>query len=45
MCLWVSHYALGFTGAVADNVSANGVGLALATGFRFWAYRTHVFRR
>ena len=44
-CLWVSHYALGLTGAVADNLSANVVGLALATGFRFWAYRTHVFPR
>jgi putative flippase GtrA len=42
-CLAISHYALGFTGALADNLSANGVGLALATGFRFWAYRTHVF--
>ena len=42
-CLAISHYALGFTGAAADNLSANGVGLALATGFRFWAYRTHVF--
>jgi putative flippase GtrA len=43
-CLAVSHYALGLTGALADNVSANVVGLVLATGFRFWAYRTHVFR-
>jgi putative flippase GtrA len=43
-CLAVSHYALGLTGPLADNLSANVVGLALATGFRFWAYRTHVFR-
>lgn len=43
-CLWVSHYALGLTGALADNISANGVGLALGTAFRFWAYRTWVFR-
>jgi len=42
-CLAVSHYALGLTSPLADNVSANGVGLVLATGFRFWAYRTHVF--
>ena len=42
-CLWVSHYVLGFRSALADNVSANGVGLALATAFRFWAYRRHVF--
>jgi putative flippase GtrA len=44
VCLAVSHYALGLTSPLADNVSANVVGLALATGFRFWAYRTHVFR-
>ena len=43
VCLAVSHYVLDLTGALADNISANVVGLALATGFRFWAYRTHVF--
>lgn len=42
-CLALSHYALGFTSPLADNLSANGVGLVLATAFRFWAYRTHVF--
>ena len=42
-CLWVSHYWLGFRSPLADNISANGVGLLLATGFRFWAYRRHVF--
>lgn len=42
-CLWVSHYLLDFTSALADNVSANGIGLALAMAFRFWAYRRHVF--
>lgn len=42
-CLWVSHHVLGFTSALADNISANGVGLLLAMAFRFWAYRTHVF--
>lgn len=42
-CLAVSHYVLGFTSAVADNVSANVVGLALGTAFRFFAYRTWVF--
>ncbi len=42
-CLAVSHYLLGFDSALADNVSANGVGLVLGTTFRFWAYRTHVF--
>ncbi|MBC7724669.1 MAG: GtrA family protein [Burkholderiaceae bacterium] len=42
-CLWVSHYALGFTSTFADNISANVVGLALGTAFRFWLYRTWVF--
>lgn len=42
-CLWVSHYVLGFTSPIADNIAANGIGLVLATGFRFWAYRQHVF--
>lgn len=42
-CLWVSHYVLDFTSALADNISANVIGLALATLFRYWAYRTHVF--
>lgn len=42
-CLAVSHYLLGFTSAVADNISANVVGLALGTAFRFYAYRRWVF--
>ena len=42
-CLGVSHYLLGFTGALADNIAANVVGLALATTFRFWSYRRFVF--
>jgi DNA-binding LacI/PurR family transcriptional regulator len=42
-CLWVSHYALGLTGPLADNISANVVGLALGTMFRFWSYRRWVF--
>jgi putative flippase GtrA len=45
LCLAVSHYVLGFTSALADNVAANGVGLALGTAFRFWSYRTYVFVR
>ena len=43
-CLALSHYVLGFTSALADNVSANVVGLALGTAFRFWAYPRYVFR-
>lgn len=42
-CLFASHHILGFNSPLADNISANGVGLVLATVFRFWAYRTHVF--
>jgi putative flippase GtrA len=42
-CLWFSHYVLGLTGPVADNISANVVGLALGTTFRFWSYRKWVF--
>jgi len=42
-CLWVSHYALGLTSVLADNVSTNVVGLALGTAFRFTFYRFWVF--
>lgn len=41
--LWFSHYALGLTSPLADNVSANIVGLVLGTAFRFWSYRKWVF--
>lgn len=43
-CLFVSHYLLDRTSPLADNVSANIVGLGLGTLFRFWSYRTYVFR-
>lgn len=42
-CLAVSHYVLGFTSALADNVSGNVVGLVLGTAFRFWLYRVWVY--
>jgi putative flippase GtrA len=42
-CLFISHYVLGFTSRLADNIAANGVGLALGTAFRFWSYRRWVF--
>jgi len=42
-CLWVSHYVLGFTSTLADNIAANVVGLGLGTTFRFWSYRRWVF--
>lgn len=43
-CLWVSHYVLGYTSLLADNISSNVIGLALGTAFRFWLYRVWVFR-
>ena len=42
-CLGVSHYVLDLRSPLADNISANGVGLVLGTLFRFWAYRRFVF--
>ncbi|MBA3742818.1 GtrA family protein [Sporichthya sp.] len=42
-CLGVSHYLLDFTSPLADNLSANGVGMVLGTMFRFWSYRKFVF--
>jgi putative flippase GtrA len=42
-CLWVSHYLLGFDSKLADNISSNGIGLALGTAFRFALYRLWVF--
>lgn len=42
-CLWISHYLLGFESALADNISANVIGLILGTIFRFWGYHNWVF--
>lgn len=42
-CLWISHYLMGLDSPLADNISANVVGLALGTLFRFWSYRKWVF--
>jgi len=42
-CLGISHYVLGLTSPLADNISANGVGLVLGTAFRYLAYRRWVF--
>lgn len=42
-CLWISHYALGLTSLLADNVSTNVVGLLLGAIFRFLLYRWWVF--
>ena len=40
--LFVSHYGLGYTSILANNV-ATLVGIGLGTLFRFWAYRRYVF--
>ncbi|MBC7442268.1 MAG: GtrA family protein [Ramlibacter sp.] len=42
-CLWVSHYLLGYTSVLADNISSNVVGLFLGSVFRFALYRYWVF--
>lgn len=41
--LAISHHALGLRSALADNISANIIGLGLATAFRYWAMHTRVF--
>lgn len=43
VALQISHHLLGLTSALADNISANVIGIGLGTVFRFWAYRTFVF--
>jgi putative flippase GtrA len=43
-CLAVSHYVLDLRSPFADNISANVVGLFLGMLFRFWSYRTFVFK-
>jgi putative flippase GtrA len=42
-CLGISHYVLGLTSALADNVSGNVIGLVLGTVFRFWLYKVWVY--
>lgn len=42
--LVISHDLLGLTSPLSDNLSANVVGLALGTLFRYWSYKTFVFR-
>ena len=44
LCLALSHYAFGLTTPLADNVSANVIGLALGSLFRFVVVRAWVFR-
>ena len=42
-CLGISHYGLGYTGTLADNISANGFGLVLGMLWRFWSFKRWVF--
>jgi dolichol-phosphate mannosyltransferase len=42
--LVISHDVLGYTSRLADNISANVIGLALGAVFRFWTYKRFVFR-
>lgn len=42
--LALSHYGFGLTSPLADNIAKNVVGLGIGTVFRFWSYRTWVFR-
>ena len=44
ICLAISRYILGFDSILADNISSNVIGVGIGTIFRFWAYRTHVFK-
>lgn len=41
--LALSHDVLGLTSRLADNISANVIGLALGTAFRYWSYKRFVF--
>ncbi len=42
-CVWFTHYVLGHTSLVADNISKNVIGLGLGAIFRFSLYRYWVF--
>ncbi|RBP66125.1 putative flippase GtrA [Brevibacterium sanguinis] len=44
LCLVVSHYVIGWTSPLADNISANVVGVALGNVFRYLMYRFVLFR-
>ena len=42
-CLLFTHYILGFTSALADNIAVYVVGFVLGTAFRFFFYHYVVF--
>lgn len=43
LTLWISHDLLHLTSRLDDNLSANVLGLAMGTVFRYWSYRHFVF--
>lgn len=43
LCLGISHYLMGLTSPLADNISANVIGLVLGTALRYVLYRLVVF--
>ena len=43
--LAISRYVLGFESALSDNIAANVIGVGLGTLFRFYMYRTVVFKK
>lgn len=43
LCLALSRYLLGRSDPLADNLSANVIGLGLGTAARFWVFRRFVF--
>ncbi|HUW78987.1 MAG TPA: GtrA family protein [Candidatus Nanopelagicaceae bacterium] len=45
IALAVSRYVLGLDSLIADNLSANVIGVGLGTLFRFWSYRKWVFNK
>ena len=45
ICLAFSRYVLGFDSLIADNIASNVVGVGMGTIFRFWSYRTFVFKK
>ncbi len=44
-CLFLSRHVIGMDSALADNLAANGVGLVLAFGARFYLFKRYVFTR
>lgn len=43
VCLFVSHYALGYHSALADNISGIGIGTVLGTCWRYFSFKRWVF--